>query len=238
MNAITVCVNYSDLLKITLPRNRRHFNDYLIVTSHDDLETVRVAAKNNCSCFQTNAFYLHGAMFNKGLAMEQGFDVLGREGQICILDADIVLPQYATFDIEIGKLYSPYRFMLDKVEDYNDELEWGRLPTRQDFEHCGYCTYFDTRDPHLSKPWYGLNWSHAGGCDSEFQSKWPLVDRYRPEWKVLHLGPTDTNWCGRVSGLEGAEVEKRRNQMYQVLHSYRRPELNIPMDDIHKVNHG
>ncbi len=237
MKAITICVDYSDILKLTLPRNRSHFSDYLIVTTFDDYDTQTLAAEYGCSTFLTNAFYRHGAMFNKGLAMEEGFDVLGREDWIMVLDADTILPTDACFDdSEIGKLYSPYRHMLEEVERYDALLDWSTLPVRPDFEHCGYCTYFHASDSHLSLPWYGLNWKHAGGCDSEFQAKWPLVNRYRPSWKVLHLGPTDTNWCGRVSGKDrGLLTDTRRENMHKVLHTYRRAELNIPMSDLHKI---
>ncbi len=237
MNAISVCVDYADILAITLPRNRHYFDEYVVVTSHNDESTVRLCAENNVICYQTDAFYRFGAMFNKGLAMEEGFNILGRRGWLCILDADIVLPDDAVFsDAEIGKLYSPYRHLLAEPKQFRDGMDWSKLTVRHESEHAGYCTYFHAKDYHLTLPWYGIGWTHAGGCDSEFSSKWPIVDRYRPDWKVLHLGPTDVNWCGRVTDLEDqALAQERAAQMYQVMHTYRRPELNIPQEAIHVI---
>lgn len=226
MKAITVCVDYADLLSITLPRNKHHFTDYLVVTSYTDEATLALCAEHNIHCFQTNAFYEQGAMFNKGLAMEQGFDVLGRDGWITVLDADIVLPKMINCENTNGYLFSPHRYMLLDPTLFTDHLDWSTLPERQDFEAAGYCQIFNADDPHLSLPWYGTKWSHAGGCDSEFQMKWPFTKRVRPDFKVLHLGPTDKNWCGRVTGLPNSDiVAQRRANMHNVMQNYRRPEL-------------
>ena len=42
MNAILVCVDYSDLLAITLPHNRHHFNKVMVVTTPEDKDTIRL----------------------------------------------------------------------------------------------------------------------------------------------------------------------------------------------------
>lgn len=93
LRAILVCVDYSDLLAITLPYNRHHFSEVLVVTSHADKKTQWVAAENSAQCFLTDSFWGRGARFNKWLALEQGLDSFGREGWLCIMDADVLWPR-------------------------------------------------------------------------------------------------------------------------------------------------
>ena len=111
MNGITVCVNYSDLLEITLRRNMRHLSRCVVVTSPEDANTLAVVdSVPNCTAYVTDAFKRHGAAFNKGLALEEGFEFLGRQGVICSWDADIVFPDsFPVPDVQPGKLYSAPR---------------------------------------------------------------------------------------------------------------------------------
>jgi len=39
---VEVCINYSDLLKITLPTAKLHFDNIVIVTSPEDKKTIGV----------------------------------------------------------------------------------------------------------------------------------------------------------------------------------------------------
>lgn len=202
MKAITVSVDYGDLLGITLPRNSHHFEKILVVTTPDDRETQRVCSQvPNCEVYTTDAFYRgDGAIFRKWLALEEGLDRLGRTGWIWVLDADILLPRIVSQEFEIGCLYSPYRRMLADPRQYRDSLDWSNLPRARDREWAGYSQIFHCDDPHLgSPPWYETNWRHAGGADSFFQMKWPGKRKLRPRFEVLHLGVHGRNWCGRTT---------------------------------------
>lgn len=100
MRAITVAVEYTDLLAITLPYNLHHFEKFYIVTDLASYPSVMevVASlpehlQQPVKVFPTNLFYDNGAIFNKWLALEWGLDKMGRHGWICQLDADILLPE-------------------------------------------------------------------------------------------------------------------------------------------------
>ena len=93
MKAIIVSVDYSDILAITLPYNRHHFDEVLVVTSPKDVDTAKVAGANGAEVFVTDSFYDDGASFNKWKALEEGFNVLGRYGWICNMDADVLWPR-------------------------------------------------------------------------------------------------------------------------------------------------
>lgn len=220
MRAITVCVEYDDILSITLPRNRSLFEDYVIVTSIEDTKTAELATQYDCRLLITDVFYENGAVFNKGAAMEQGFDLLGREDWICVLDADIVLPSQLFWPSDTEKLYVPHRRISEDMTICDD---WSVFPVKHEVEFAGYCQIFNARAPWLRDVtcWYSTNWKHAGGCDSDFQSLFPPRFRSRLLWEVLHLGPDHVNWCGRVTErLDGLAVRNRdvkvtsHNQMF------------------------
>jgi hypothetical protein len=240
MRAILVSVDFADLLAITLPYNRHHFTDVLVVTTHEDKETQWVALENRAQLFLTNAFYQNGADFNKWLALELGLDAFGRDGWLCIMDADVLWPRETSrtvsqgqryheigrlpLDLKIGNLYTPRRRMLDESGWRQNLSEAGAPPERlwpdlplhpQQVEFAGYTQIFHANDPHLpSPPWHQTDWRHCGGADSFFQALWPPQRKVRPPFEVLHLGPAGLNSCGRVTprldGTEFHEAEERR----------------------------
>lgn len=223
IRGIVVCVNYDDLLRITLPRNMRHLDECLVVTSPEDERTQEfVRSVPNCRLHITDAFYRHGAMFNKGLAMEEGFDILGREGWILIWDADTMLPEHLP-EIQpqpLPMLYGVPRLILPDPKQYTDTLDWKTLETSADMEFPGYFQLFHADDPHVKdkRPWYDPSFVHAGGGDAYFQDLWPWNRRYRLQsFKVLHLGLRDKNWFGRVTertdDLPNENVSVRRQWM-------------------------
>lgn len=232
LNAIIVCVDFADLLAITLPYNRRHFDKVRVVTTADDEATRAVARDNGALVHLTGAFYRDGADFNKWLALEEGLEALGREGWLCILDADVLLPKTARMTpggqdsldlsgpgitegcsvrLRPGHLCSPLRRMCPEIPaSAPAEDTWWQYPVHRNIaEWAGYCQIFHASDPVLGPaPWHETDWRHAGGADSFFQAKWPLSRKMRPPFDALHLGPAGENWCGRVTRrVDGSEPE-------------------------------
>lgn len=227
IKGIVVCIDYSDLLSITLPRNISHLSECLVITSPDDHDTQQLVksmseSMANVDCLITNAFYRYGAHFNKGLALEEGFNLLRRDGWILIWDADIVFPDPMPLpELEIGKLYSPHRRDLIKVDTFSDELEWHHLPKHYDRGFWGYYQLFNAADPALAgkDPWYEITFTHAGGSDNYFQSHWSPTNKVRPDFEVLHLGPSNRNWFGRVTGHSIPQhVAIERSELQLALH--------------------
>ena len=74
MKAITVCVEYDDLLAITLPWNAHAFDHTMIVTSWADKATYELVEKMaDCGLavtpYRTDAFFDDDCSFNKGKAV-------------------------------------------------------------------------------------------------------------------------------------------------------------------------
>lgn len=194
--AVIVCVDYGDILALTLPYNRHHFDKVVIVTTPADQETIQVAEANDCHIHMTSAFYEAGAVFNKWTPLEDGLDILGRSDWIVIMDADIAWPKtipMQTWDIKV--MYSPRRYMTESIF-IPEESDWPKLPIHP-VGHiwAGYTQIFHaSAAPPL--PWHKFH-DNAGGPDTIFQSHWRL--KHRLSWKCLHIGPSETNWGGRIS---------------------------------------
>lgn len=223
LKGLTVCVEFDDLLRLTLARNARHFEQLVVVTSPHDrrtMEAVEEVAREhgleNVDVYLTNAFYKRGAAFNKGMSIEHGLDVLGRSGWLLVWDIDVVMPDVMDLSaVEPGRLYCPHRRMCRDIKDYTGQTDWSRWPVEKETELAGYFQLFHAEDPVLTvRPWYAIDWRHAGGYDSVFQARWPNRRKVRLPFEVLHLGESYLNWHGRVQpradGTLPREADKRR----------------------------
>jgi hypothetical protein len=226
MRAILVSVDYADLLSVSLYYNRHHFESVTVVTMPGS-DDGRVAREAGADVFETTAFRDDGAVFNKWKALEQGLDAIGREGWLCVMDADVLWPENVTVlpmgeflevgfgglltKLRAGQLCTPKRRMCEDVRyGVPAEVTWDNFPLhRQQQEFAGYSQIFHASDPHLGPPpWHQVDWRHAGGADSFFQMKWPDSAKVRPPFEVLHLGPAGQNWWGRATPyLDGTVPE-------------------------------
>lgn len=237
--AILVCVEYHDILELTIAKNASHFESITVVTTPDDIQTQSVVEKiPNARCYLTNAFYANGCAFNKGAAMEEGFDTAGRNGWIVVMDADIVLPPKINIsELSDQKIYGVQRRMLEDVSSYADgryhEIEeWKTLPTMPDTDIAvGFFQLFNSCAPPLSnRPWYPIEWKHAGGCDSFFERKWSNQNRVRLfDFQVLHLGVPGKNWFGRTTAfLDGTIHEESENRFSQLANMVENRKKGLP----------
>ena len=237
MNAITVCVGYDDFLAKTMPRNYAYFDRWVIVTDYKDDKTAEVVSRyHNAELLRTDAFYYFGARFNKGLAIEIALDHLGRDGWILMLDADIVLPENADFSsVESGNLYGAKRRQVPRVAEWDGGYDWGRFNILPEGELAGCFHLVHGSDPLLqTRPWYGVNWKHAGGYDSDLFHKYPADKRKFVPFHVLHLGEHGMNWHGRATPrLDGtgedksdeARMEMRRMHNQRATAGYRNEKI-------------
>ena len=240
MKAVTVCVEFDDLLRVTLPRYLGLFESVLVVTSEDDKKTVEYVTwlghqHPNVDFWRTHTFETGGAQFNKGLALEGAMDQIGREGWICVFDADMMLPEKVVFpELRQCLLYGTRRYELEKKEKwpaYVTSESWKGLPyltTSHDWPVFsgrvnlgGHFLLFHASDPQLrQRPWFSTNWIHAGGHDSDFVARWPAVGQVLLPFDLLHLGKHEHNWMGRREDrLDGAAISlvKHRGRMMQIM---------------------
>ncbi len=92
LEAVVTCVGFDDLLDYTLEANHPHFDSVIVVTTYDDRKTQQIAQKHGAFCVQTDLFQKNGRSFNKGAAVNAGFNRWQYNGWRMHLDADIALP--------------------------------------------------------------------------------------------------------------------------------------------------
>lgn len=106
LTIITVCRDMADYLAITLPKNRKHADAYMVVSADDDHETWRVCESQALDILTRKTPHLRDrGRFPKGMAINEALQPLrafamandGKEAGerldwIQILDADMILP--------------------------------------------------------------------------------------------------------------------------------------------------
>lgn len=250
MRAILVSVDFNDLLSITLPYNRKHFSDVMVVTDTKNERPVReICERNNACMYVTDSFYSEGAKFNKWKALEEGLDKFGRSGWIALMDVDILWPRELKVECttkgtpsvyysykgtictqEVNQLCSPLRrMMLDIPIPFSSgnipsENTWSRFKLHRNvLEWAGYSQILNCADPYLPKGyWHQTKFIHAGCSDSFFQNLWPVERKIRPNFEVLHLGEPGMNWMGRASDyLDGTKNPLGESRKNEILSMWR-----------------
>ena len=93
VEAVTVCVDLAHQLRLTLPRNIKQVDRWVVVTASHDLETQRLARKYGAILVISDRCYENGDAFNKGKMTNEGLKHLKLTDWLLITDADIFLPQ-------------------------------------------------------------------------------------------------------------------------------------------------
>jgi len=216
IRAVSVCVDYGDILSLTVPYNRQHFTEHWIITTPEDSLTQEVARRHDCKVYLTNEFFHKGAEFAKWRALEMALDDIGRSGWMLMLDADICWPQKATDALatwyrhpQVGTLYCPNRRMLEDQDKLlalsksgiPPESHWSSMRLHANVnEWAGYSLLLHADDPALPQGhWHDTNWRSCGGADSFLQQRWTRDKKVKLPFEVLHIGSDGLNWYGRAT---------------------------------------
>lgn len=202
LHGLTVCVNYSEFLRVGLSRWLAGLDSLTVVTAPGDVETIRLCAEFGADVFVTELFYKDGAAFNKGRAMEaariQTWAGL-KPGWRLFFDSDVVPPaDWATrLDgmIQPGSLYGCLRFdaALGALEDR------GQPNCAYDVPGVGYFQLYHSADPVVqATPLLDEHWVHAGNYDNRFMDLWRKSGKRIQcvPYRVAHIGPRE-QWFGR-----------------------------------------
>lgn len=205
MQAITVCIDYSDYLEISLPHNRSFFDKYTIVTTARDVRTLELAKKFECTALilDTEKDYVKKSM------MSQGLQQLQQRQWIQILDADIVLPlEYAGIRGRVDSFDRHALYGCQRLFCQN-KLVWDLFGfNAQCYEPeenpraigIGFFQLFHASSQYLStsQDWYAVAHGQKA-ADMSFRAKFPAAAIHQLPIKVIHLGPASVNWYGRRS---------------------------------------
>jgi hypothetical protein len=115
IEALTVCVGYSDFLAEAIPYNLPHLDRWLIVTTDRDEATREVCRRHNLEYLATDDFYLGGAKFDKARGIDRGMQLLAHDDWVLHLDGDIVLPPHTRRTLAVAQLDTRGIYGADRV---------------------------------------------------------------------------------------------------------------------------
>ena len=132
IEALIVCINYSDFLKVTLPNNRHLFDKLVIVTDTKDKETHKTCEFYNVQCIKTDVFYRDSIVPNKALGINEGLKHLSMDGWVIQLDADIWLPPMTRdvlnrLPLNKDSIYGIDRMMCNSFKDWHKFISLRQL---------------------------------------------------------------------------------------------------------------
>ncbi len=224
LEAVTVCVNYSDILALNIAYNKSVIDNWVIVTSHSDKKTQNLCSTYNIKCIATDTFFDSDDIFNKGRGINAGFKALKKSDWILHLDADILLPPNTKRLLEYDDLDKDSIYSVDRIDvigrdsyidmiqslpkQYSDFVfveELNPISTRMFHNTMGYCPIGYFQLFHSSKfQEYSEKHSTAARSDVLFLNNWDKKHRRLfPGLFAYHLmselSPMGTNWDGRKS---------------------------------------
>jgi Glycosyl transferase family 2 len=242
IEAIVVCVNYSDFLEHTLPANMQQVDHLLVVTHPDDKRTQQLCTKFGIDFVDTEVFHENGDKFNKARAIRLGMSHLRNNGWLLHMDADILLPHGFRSRLVQAKLNEKNIYGADRLNTRSFE-HWEKhkektipqhqwrylvkppsefpLGSRLLHNEYGYCPigYFQLWHSSAHRQ-YPINSGSAEHSDVLFAVQWPRERRILlPEFFVYHLesdgnARMGANWKGRTTPVFGNPMKLRTESDY------------------------
>ena len=237
IESVVVCVNYSDFLAATLPKNIELVDRLVVVSHYDDKATHRLCDKYSVDCIKTDVMYDDGDKFNKGRAINLGLSNLRHDGWILHMDADIMLPHRFRHALKMAKLDKRFLYGADRLNSLSYE-NWERYKGKTIPQHqwrfmvtpqsefplgsrllhleYGYCPigYFQLWHSAVRRQ-YPIVCGSSEHSDVLFAVQWPREQRILlPELFCYHLESEGVamgaNWHGRKTkpfGPDGTKLD-------------------------------
>jgi hypothetical protein len=178
LEALVVCVDYSDFLTWTLPNNKQYFDNMVVVTTSRDIRTQKLCEFWHVKCVISDSCYADGAEFNKGNMINAGLLALAGDGWVVHLDADVWLPTrfreiVTGLNLDPDGLYTADRLMCTSFMDWLRFLYTPRVQFENNiFVHAGPFP-LGTRVARMSQEYGG--WIPIGFFQMWNQGKLKLV---------------------------------------------------------------
>ena len=226
--AVTVCLNYADFLEHSIRANQSHFDDWVVVTSKEDRDTLVVCERHGVRAVFCPHFKKNSSSFNKALAINLGLAHLKCSDWMVHLDADTILPRNFRGLIEnieprkdciygVNRVHCPsweewQRFLSETNTDQKHYFihppgGW-KIGTRlSHFDYGGYVPigFFQmwNREARITR-YPTIQDGGAEHTDVLHALQWERPNRVLiPEIIAIHLesepGPMGANWNGRTT---------------------------------------
>lgn len=229
LTCIITCVNYSDILKYTLPDNSKILKNIIIVTDTNDRDTVDICNKLNIKYIRTDIFYEKESIkfnywsdmlslpwwnkiyqyyfnkkrsFNKSKAINYTIKNYINTDWILLIDADIILSENLKYT-NLNELDKDYLYSTYRII-YKTKQDWINKQNSilDSWQFVGFFQLFNKKSNNFFKNYYGYDeeFNYANSSDYFFMKKWGIQKKLL-NFPVIHLGETERNWQGRVTEL-------------------------------------
>jgi len=231
IGAVSVCLDYSDILAHILPFARPIFDHLIIITDPRDHATKEVCRFFDVQCLATSKLTERGP-FCKGAGINVGFNALDKTDWICHFDADIVFPPRTRgilerSDLDPTCIYGADRVMVKSHAEWVAFLANPKPQHEQNIfihppnfplgtrigkdEHGGWVPlgYMQLANIASGKIHYNEQHTDAARADMLYALQFERRKRILiPEIFLFHLEPEPglpmgCNWQGRTSPLFG-----------------------------------
>lgn len=199
---------YAKLLEKVIHQNQRFFDTWLIVTSEDDSDTLRVITESGYKHVIPLFFDFKagGKVFNKGGAIRHAQLQLpkyasGRDGRVLILDSDIYLPD-ALMDILPKSIPCTHIYGVSQRNDYYsldhfvrrivDKKYIGATKADEYLHFVGFFQLYSICSGNLY-----ADSTTCAECDMQFLKMF-THKVIIPGLEVDHLGRDGVHWKGRA----------------------------------------
>jgi hypothetical protein len=185
VDALIVCVNFSDYLSYTLPLNLPELRSITVATTHNDLDTIEL-----CKSYpQVRVVALTPQpVYNKGKILNAILPLFSE--WVLLLDADIILPR--GFSHNLPELQPLTIYGIHRRHCITYEL-WVKGESSSLYElpvPLGFFQLFNRR--HFSQ-----RYSEREGGGEDVESLQHFPNRVILDQEVMHLGRVGKNWRGR-----------------------------------------
>lgn len=209
LELVAGCVNtskikYSDFLKISLPINKKHFDNILISTTESDHETQRVCLENGVSFFCTDEFFSNGSKYDNNRAISASFKNLKHKDWVIATTPDMIYPDDFRESLNLESLsednmYGTSRAFINTHKDWLDYESGDRkIESFETIEGwgCGFCQIFNLNSIKLKNvPLDKIMPSNGQATESDI---W-FLKRFHPDVRnvgklpivLIHLGHKD-----------------------------------------------
>lgn len=202
---ITVCVKYSDYLLISLAINRDFFEEYVVVTVPEDVDTHAVCNKYNCHILLSDSLQRNGAVFNKSALINFAQNYVHKkfpEAWVLLLDSDILIPDNFKEIVEEQlddrtALYSMPRFdfLPDELNVMHiEQLKIFEQSQRYRTDFMGFFQLYFNKDQYYPNDSYSCR-----DCDSIFASSFQRLRMMSIFSYLRHIGQGNMNHFGRCT---------------------------------------
>lgn len=229
LEAIIVCVNYSDFLAWTLPFSRQQFDNIIIITDKNDAKTQALCEYWHIKCIRTEINKDEG--FPKGKLINIGLENLIYNDWVVHQDADLYLPPhfrrlFENITKDAQSIYTMDRMMCQSYKEWiqfleSPQVQWenniwihsgpfkaGVRIAQMEKDGCVPIGYFQCWNQGVMNLMYPTEHTSAARGDMQFGMQFPRNKRqFLNECIAIHLeSPLSNgkiemgqNWNGRTS---------------------------------------